>query len=1016
MAQFYTKERSVGNATAKIYDDSQRILQQSEQLIESMRAVSSYEERQQATLINNLRAHRQKEKEENTRNHQLLMDNMKQVFEVQDQNNVNDLQRRKEKIEQEERTLETIANLSVTAAKTVGKIREGVVEEERQKALNDLHTGLSRTPEQYDSEIAGYEASQAAVEDVSAASAAAASLAKSQGEPRSFWSKLLVNDSQLQKIRYEVVVAEEGNKLIRGGLEDIIRNNPDEQVTIVDPNTQQEVSVRYGDISNVESSEALNRVYSSIAEKHLRNFMGEVDPIVFNKTYSKVRQYINKRTLEFSDKLDRDKIRENETLSIQKVLLGDTPSDVASAAIRYVQTAQISPHLDAGTALNVVTNQVLPNVDNPVAFAKEMGQMEFPHMPGTAIADTPFGKQLLTEAQRIQKQKDDNYLATENAQGVSIAKNIFKAGHSDNQLFDTSEYRAGYDAIREKETNGTITFEAARAAELELDNYYSNYNDSKLVREELREALEKQQLTPEMNTAAYVSGHTTYETWKANDETIASLSSVKLPNGTRYTKDNVRGYYYTTTSNKLGQFDVSGRAKHFSAALAADIAADLYVKRYKELLNDPKTNYTAAQAAEQAFNDIQAKIDNEEGVFFVDQTDSARGNIYSRLTPGNQTGAPRQVPIPSIGATEVGLALRGDGIAKLNDTDFPGLTTNYPVHRERIKAGLPLKPTAFEQAVADASGYSFATIFNKMAEANGDEERTEGGTYGVFTDQVPKENAELRRVLDSPKTWNKISSVVDRTDNVMPARMGNQALGFHNATSIARKLGNPNPEAIGALWYSQTGGGSNVGSGSPMQQIQQIIEDNPDLNMFIPYGELASSLPQVVPIMRQYGDSHNSISGTSKTIARLSNSMGPQNMRTGAAYMQQQLGFSPQGAAYLAGNIMQESSWDGKRSWGEVMGDGSQKNYGLPSWAEFPGERSRVKRVEDYLGKSIDQASHKEQLAAIKWELENYYPEAYNIFTDPAASEQQLRTASKQYLGYGHEGDRFKFANQLLNK
>ena len=98
MAQFYTKERSVGNATAKIYDDSQRILQQSEQLIENMRAVSSYEERQQATLINNLRAHRQKEKEENTRNHQLLMDNMKQVFEVQDQNNVNDLQRRKEKI------------------------------------------------------------------------------------------------------------------------------------------------------------------------------------------------------------------------------------------------------------------------------------------------------------------------------------------------------------------------------------------------------------------------------------------------------------------------------------------------------------------------------------------------------------------------------------------------------------------------------------------------------------------------------------------------------------------------------------------------------------------------------------------------------------------------------------------------------------------------------------------------------------------------------------------------------
>lgn len=1016
MAQFYTKERSVGNATAKIYDDSQRILQQSEQLIESMRAVSAYEERQQATLINNLRAHRQKEKEENTRNHQLLMDNMKQVFEIQDQNNVNDLQRRKEKIEQEERTLQTIANLSVTAAKTVGKIREGIIEEERQKALEDYNTGLLTTPEQYDTDILAHDAQENSIKEVQRANAVSASLSKAEGKPRSWWSKLLVNESQLEKIRLEVVVGAEGDKLIRGGIEDRIRTKPDDIITIKDVNTNQDKNIRLGDISNLEYSEELNRAYSAIAKEQLRKLTGDAHPIIFNKTYSKVRQYINKRTLDFSDKLDRDKIREHTTLSIQKALMGDTPDDIASAAITFIEDAQISPHLDAGTALNVVTNQMLPNVDNPVAFAEALGKMQFPHMPGTAIKDTPFGKQLLTEAQRIQKQKDDNYLATENAQGVSIARNIFKAGHSDNQLFDTAEYRAGYDAVREKELNGTISFEAARAAELELDNYYRNYNDSKLVKEELREALEKQQLTTEMNNAAYASGHTTYETWKANDETIASLSSVKLPNGTRYTKDNVRGYYYTTTSNKLGQFDVSGRAKHFSAALAADIAADLYVKRYKELLNDPKTNYTPAQAAEQAFNDIQAKIDNEEGVFFVDTKDSERGNIYSRLTPGNQTGAPRQVPIPSIGATEVGLALRGDGIAKLNDTDFPGLTTNYPVHRERIKAGLPLNPTAYEQAVADASGYSFTTIVNKMLEANGEEVRAEGGTYDVFAEQVPKENAELRRVLDSPKTWNKLSSVVDRTDNVMPARMGNQALGFHNATSVARKLGNPNPEAIAALWYTQTGGGSNVGSGSPMQQIQQIIEDNPDLNMFIPYGELASALPQVVPVMRQYGDSHNSISGTSKTIARLANNMGPQNMRTGAAYMQQQLGFSPQGAAYLAGNIMQESSWDGKRSWGEVMGDGSQKNYGLMSWAEFPGERSRVKRVEDYLGKSIDQASHKEQLAAIKWELENYYPEAYNIFTNPAASEQQLRTASKQYLGYGHEGDRFKYANQLLNK
>ena len=59
MAQFYTKERTVGSAAPQIFDDSKRVLQEAENIIESMRAVSSIEERQNAALINNLRAHRQ---------------------------------------------------------------------------------------------------------------------------------------------------------------------------------------------------------------------------------------------------------------------------------------------------------------------------------------------------------------------------------------------------------------------------------------------------------------------------------------------------------------------------------------------------------------------------------------------------------------------------------------------------------------------------------------------------------------------------------------------------------------------------------------------------------------------------------------------------------------------------------------------------------------------------------------------------------------------------------------------
>ena len=109
MAQFYTKERTVTGASPKIYDESQRVLTEAENIIESMRALSSIEEQQNATLINNLRAHRQRDKELNTRNHQLLMDNMKQVAEAQQRKDQialdNKTLKRQEEIAQEQRTM-----------------------------------------------------------------------------------------------------------------------------------------------------------------------------------------------------------------------------------------------------------------------------------------------------------------------------------------------------------------------------------------------------------------------------------------------------------------------------------------------------------------------------------------------------------------------------------------------------------------------------------------------------------------------------------------------------------------------------------------------------------------------------------------------------------------------------------------------------------------------------------------------------------------------------------------------
>jgi hypothetical protein len=132
------------------------------------------------------------------------------------------------------------------------------------------------------------------------------------------------------------------------------------------------------------------------------------------------------------------------------------------------------------------------------------------------------------------------------------------------------------------------------------------------------------------------------------------------------------------------------------------------------------------------------------------------------------------------------------------------------------------------------------------------------------------------------------------------------------------------------------------------------------------------------------------------------------------------MGVPPKGAAYLSGNIMQESSWNGQQpTWdGRAMNDGSDRNGGLVSWMDdAEKDHFRLRDIESYLGKPISEASAGEQIDAMLWEMKTtpYYQEAYEIFTNPNSTDIQLRRASAKYWGYRDEGSRFAIAEKLLN-
>ncbi len=135
-----------------------------------------------------------------------------------------------------------------------------------------------------------------------------------------------------------------------------------------------------------------------------------------------------------------------------------------------------------------------------------------------------------------------------------------------------------------------------------------------------------------------------------------------------------------------------------------------------------------------------------------------------------------------------------------------------------------------------------------------------------------------------------------------------------------------------------------------------------------------------------------------------------KDLKTGARLLLQK-GFPAKGAAYLAGNIQQESGWDAKRKpW--VLNDGAGTNKGLISW-----NRSRITNAEKFLGKPLETASAGEQIDWIKEELKQYG--LLKVFMNPNATDDELKRASKAYIGWGDLGARWEYsqtAYQFLQK
>lgn len=137
---------------------------------------------------------------------------------------------------------------------------------------------------------------------------------------------------------------------------------------------------------------------------------------------------------------------------------------------------------------------------------------------------------------------------------------------------------------------------------------------------------------------------------------------------------------------------------------------------------------------------------------------------------------------------------------------------------------------------------------------------------------------------------------------------------------------------------------------------------------------------------------------------------------SGYSYIQNDLGFPARGSAYLTSAIDHESAWEGEREWGQVEGDGTNRNGGLISWASWHDNPARLGAIERHFGRPIGQISEREQLNYMKREMSKSYGAAYRIFMDPNASSADLQWAVSSYWGFdpAYTGSRWTDAERYI--
>ena len=834
MAQYFTQERSLAAATPQIVDDTDRLVKEADEALSRLQAVQDYETKQKSNLITNLRSIREYEKGLNTRNHQMMMQNVQQIADIQQRNDrvVQENKRlaAREKAAQEERTMKAIGSIIQGVAQfSKGAIlsAEAKAQEVAQKQAADQELQQLQKveqavtiPQQNEAPALGTETQVNTIDQVQLAKDTEAKVAKMQGLELPGWVGLFLSKSRIERIQVQAHVNQFTESVTgQAFIQRTLRNNPDTQFTYTDPVTKEPVTTTYGEYINKgpSSPEELNYVYTKIVTDELAKRVGPSNVNLHQEQFAKIRGYINQQVETFANFQAQGQLKEYAGLQLNSILDADNPG---KASLEYIDRAITDPSL---TRL-----QAQQNVLGIVKYVPTGKLEEFNNFVQESDKfGTLFKQQFLEQVQASRDQYSANYQKNALAKATNFAQQAVFATQEGDGFTSLTEQNVVFQQIETRVETGEFTKYEAYLARNEVLKFVKGDANAELAKKNWQDRLDSLNLTTEENEAARAAGYTTAAEYNEGKEMIAEKNAINIE-GEQYSEKTVKSTIDVEVNNQIGVSKLSGQPIHSSAQPVKALAYDLYTNRLKRYYNQTDENgvrlYTMQAAHDKAFADVLAELQRGEGVFHVNSSDSTIGPFFSRFTPGTHPGAPKFPAGATTPASELGESLVGvQGLEKLKTTAYPDLEHDYVHIKARAELGLPFKISEYFETSSSISGHSPSDMFNAIAEFKGDTVRVKKESplevLRTQTENIP----ELKRNLDAI-TLPKLQSTALFL-GMGPHTTGSGPNAYHVMQGIGNKLFNDaNASKVAEAWYNHTKGGQNPMQGSPTEQYLQISE------------------------------------------------------------------------------------------------------------------------------------------------------------------------------------------------